>query len=183
MTLPEILDLAPYSEDYGLKTKIIGVRKAKPNIDLDAEGLIMHGSQADPYTIFKFGLVPQQSKDNPLDTEWQVCLGLNSKSKDITLQRDMARKNSAVKYSGKLSPHGVIYILSPDVKKTGGYTEFWDTGEEGRGYAWAKRPILPDMITAVVTTNLPRVAAAMLASGIIRPIYKLDGTAYKIEEL
>ncbi|MFH1055748.1 MAG: hypothetical protein V1744_06620 [Candidatus Altiarchaeota archaeon] len=184
MSLTDLVDVTQYARKYGLKREVIGLAKIiPPTIDLNLPGLIMHGSEADPYNILKYGLVPQQTDDNKIDREWQVCLGLNSKNQNITILKGLSRKNSAVKYSGYFSKKGIIYVIDDAVKKLPAYREFWDQGNEGRGYAWITQPIPPNMIKALITENVPLAAAAATATKTDKPILKPDGTCYQIKPL
>jgi len=182
MSSLDILNLGTYSERYKLPGKITTIRRIiPPPIDLGRGGLILHGSEADPYLILKYGLVPQQTDKNKIESEWQVCLGLNSNSGSLTIRKDLARKNSAIKYSGQFSLRGIVYIIADEVKRLPGYKEFWDEGVEGRGYAWVTQPILPKLITGLITENLPLAAAALLACQENKPVYRPDGSCYKVE--
>jgi hypothetical protein len=182
MAEPQILDVTAYAKEYSLKYGILCIRQVEPpGLDINAPGLIMHGSEGDPYTILKFGLAPQRTLKNSLEGEWQVCLGLSSKSKALDIKKDSSRKNSAVKYSGYFSPKGAVYVLDEQVKRHSGYNEFWETGQEPRGYAWTKDAIVSDLITAVITENIPKVAAAVAATRPDMLIYRPDGTCFSIE--
>jgi hypothetical protein len=183
MGMPQILDLTKYLKKYELKSAIAGLEISKPQLDLDKPGLTMHGSEADPYTILKYGLAPQQTKCNAIDNEWQICLGLNSKSPALTIRKSGARKNSAVKYAGHFSEEGIVYVVDEEVKNTPGYREYWDAGDEARGYAWITKPILPPLIAAIITENVELAAAAQTAAQTYRPTYKPDGTCYTIRPL
>ena len=177
----KLIDLNPYAKNYGLTDDKIALTEVTPPIDINRQGLIMHGSQVDPHMILKYGLAPQQTKTNSIDTDWQICLGLSSKDPHATLDKQLSRKNSAVKYAGYFSPNGMIYILNDEVKNMRGYTEFWDQGSEHRGYAWVTQPILSNLIDAVITTNMALAAAAMLAAQVDKLIYTPDGACYKMK--
>jgi hypothetical protein len=177
--IPEILDVTRYKRAYNLNAGIIGITKIDGFLlDLNEPGLILHGSEADPYSILKYGLIPHQNTKNSVDKDMIVCLGLNSKNPNLTLKNGLARKNSAVKYAGYFSPKGAAYVISEEVKKLKGYREFWDMGDEARGYAWVTQPIKPELITAVVTEDVTHAAAAIIATESIKPIYKPDGNGY-----
>ena len=179
----DVVDVSSYAKKYALESNILGLRQvADSRVDVNESGLLMHGSEKDPLSILKYGLVPQKTEDNLIDNEWQVCLGLNSSGSE-TIDRSMARKNSAVKYAGYFSPHGVVYVLSDDVKLADGYREFWDEGEDGRGYAWVSRPVSTKMITALITRNLALASAAVMSSGVDLRVYLPDGTCYQVEQL
>jgi len=180
----DVIDVSQYAKKYGLKWNIATIRKIEPpRIDINQPGLLMHGSEADPYSILKYGIVPQQSKDNTIDRDWQVCIGMNSKNPNIMLKRELARKNSAAKYCGYFSPTGIIYIIDENVKLLDGYVEFWDQGEDARGYAWVKHPIAPGLIVGLITENISLAAAAVLSTETQRPIFKPDGTCFLAEPL
>jgi hypothetical protein len=184
MDIPEVVDVSEYAKRFELKTNIVGIQTiSRPPIDINQPGLIMHGSEADPYTILKYGLVPQRTKQNDMEPDWQVCLGLNSKNPNLTLEKNMSRKNPAVKYAGNFSHRGVVYVIGKEVKDTPSYREFWDPGEDARGYAWVKHAIKADTIRALITGNIPLAAAATVATESKTPIYKPDGTCYKAETL
>jgi hypothetical protein len=184
MAVPEVLDVSKYQRAYGLKSAILGLSKLdKPPFDINRPGLILHGSEADPYTILKYGLAPQRTPRNNMEPEWQVCLGLSSKSRSLTLKADLSRKNSAVKYSGNFSPQGAVYVLKEGVRKLPGYTEFWDIGADARGYAWVKQAVVADLIEAVITENILPAAAALAATDPTKLLFKPDGTCYKVENL
>ncbi len=183
MAEPEILDITAYSKDYSLGKTLMIAKPAEPEVDINSPGLIMHGSEADPYTILNFGLVPQQTGKNSIECEWQVCLGLNAKGSRLTLRKDHTRKNAAVKYAGYFSRAGAAYIISDEIKGQKGYSEYWDQGEDARGYAWSPKAIKADHIIGVVTENVPLVAAAMAAAKRILPIYRPDGSCITVETL
>jgi hypothetical protein len=184
MPITEVLDVTGFKKKYDLPSGILGIAKVEePPIDINSPGLILHGSEADPITILKYGLAPQRTQRNDMENEWQICLGLNSKNKILTLKSGLSRKNSAVKYSGDFSPKGMVYVISDNVKKLPGYSEFWDIGAEARGYAWVKQAIIADLIEAVITKNIPKAAAAILATNPQKLIYKPDGTCYKVQNI
>jgi hypothetical protein len=177
--LPQIVDASDYRDAYRLKAGILGLDGIDgPRLDINEPGLILHGSEADPYSILRQGIIPHKTHDNKLETDVQVCLGLNSDDTTLTLAASQARKNSAVKYAGYFSPIGYVYVVSKEVKKLRGYREFWDSGRGARGYAWLPQPITPDLILAVVTKNVPRAAAAVLGAGRLKPVYTPQGTGY-----
>jgi hypothetical protein len=180
MVFTDLLDLGIYSQRYKLDRGFTGLTKIIENpIDLDAPGAIMHGSQRDPYTILKYGLAPQKTKSD-IDCEWQICIGLSASDRNLRISKHLAKKNSAIQYSGNFSTEGVVYLLDESIKKLPGYSEFWDKGEDGRGYGWLTTPLSTDYILAVITENIPLVAAAMLAAEKNKPIYKKDGTCYTL---
>jgi len=183
MAGPEILDITAYSKKYNLGKTLMIAKAMEPRVDINAPGLIMHGSEADPYTILNFGLVPQQTCRNKIECEWQVCLGLNAKCGRLTLKKDHTRKNAAVKYAGYFSETGAAYIISDEVRGHKGYNEYWEPGEDARGYAWSPQAIKADSIIGVVTENAPLVAAAMAAAKRILPIYRPDGSCVIVETL
>ena len=181
MEYPRILDVSAYRAVYGLDHIALMVRlDLEPGINLDEPGLMLHGSEADPLTILKYGLVPTKTS-KATDEDWQICIGLSSCSP--SLLNDMSRKNSAIQYSGNLSKDGCVYVISPKVKMMPGYTEYWDCGEDARGYAWVKEPIKPDFILALITKNIVRAAAAMMSSGRFVPVFDNKGVCYRISEL
>jgi hypothetical protein len=183
MDSPELVDVSQYAQKYNLKQSVLELNPVPPTIDLNQSGLLMHGSEADPYMILKYGLAPNKSEDNMLDGEWQVCLGLNSLNPDYTLEKDRSRKNSAVKYAGYFSPKGMVYVLSDEVKLLPNYSEYWDEGEDSRGYAWVRQPIPTHLIEAVVTNNLPLAAAVLMAAESDKCLFKPKGTCYRVKQL
>ena len=182
MVPPDIVDVSAYSGRYRLAVDVLGLTEVKPELDLNNPGLVMHGSEADPLTIIQYGLAPHKGEDNA-DGEWEVCLGLNSGDPGLTLNRDLARKNSAVKYAGYFSDKGLVYLVDDDVKLYPSYREYWDEGDGGRGYAWVTQPIPPHLIQAVVTKNISLAAAALTAAGDRKHVYLPNGTCYLIEQL
>lgn len=180
--MPDVLDVSMYAREYGLERNILGIKEVEAGLDVNQPGLVMHGSEKDPLTILRYGLVPQKTLQNPIDGQWQVCLGLSSDD-DTTLYKNLARKNSAVKYAGYFSGAGIVYVLDDGVKLLDGYREYWDEGEGSRGYAWVSHPISADMITALITKNLSLAAAAVLAAAPEKHVYTPDGTCYRVEQL
>jgi len=181
MNPPRLINLGAYVRRYGLSKPVVELVELPPEIDLNQPGLVMHGSESDPYTILRYGLMPQQARDNRLDCEWQVCLGLNSENPEFTLEKDLSRKNPAVKYAGYFSPKGMVYVLSDEVKLLPRYSEYWDGGEDSGGYAWVAQPIPAHLITAVVTRNVPLAAAALTAAEAGINIYRPNGTCYGLK--
>jgi len=183
MSSISVIDIGEYTKRYKLDTSMVGIERVHwPPIDIDEPGLLMHGSERDPYGILKFGLIPQKT-DKASDEDWQICLGLNAPSEDLKVEQDLSRKNSAIQYSGFFSKTGIVYILSEDVKELPGYREFMESGDSERGYAWLTEPILPDMIDAMITRNVKLVAAAMLAAGEFRPVFKPNGQCYSFTDV
>jgi len=183
MKLSEVIDVARYARKYSLHSEILGLYEVSEDlIDINQPGLIMHGSEADPLTILKYGLAPQRTKKNELESDWQVCLGISSKEPNTTLAKSLSMKNPAVKYAGNFSTEGIIYVLSVNVKNTPGYKEFWES-EQQRGYAWVPQAIVADQITALITENIPLAAAATLAAKTQKPIYKPNGNCYIAKDI
>lgn len=174
----DTIRVGEYGRRCGLKSALVGIKEIPAATDINAAGLIMHGSVADPYTILKFGLATQQTQKNTLEREWQICLGLSAKG--LTLKKDLARKNSAIKYANKFDQSGTVYLISEKVKRFQTYKEYWDTGEYGRGYAWLNEPIKAELITGIITENMAQAAAAIAATDPEKPLYRPDGRCYRI---
>jgi hypothetical protein len=178
-----ILDLTDYKERYGLS---LGIAEAfpvdNPALDIERPGLMMHGSEADPYPILLYGLIPQSIRGQ-LDDEWQVCIGLNAKDWGMSVNAHHARKNSAIKYAGYFSDKGIIYVLDDSVRATPGFREYWDNGSDGRGYAWVKTPIKSENIMALITENIGLAAAALIAANRDLHIYRPDGRCIRVKRL
>jgi len=184
--MPEkrLIDMGKYTRIYDLSDNFaVLISKDTLSIDINKTGVLMHGSEHDPYSILKHGLLPHVTKysDN-LKSDSQICMCLNSDSTKYSIDVDGKRKNSAVKYAGFFSESGGIYILSERVKKLRTYKERWDDlGTYKIGYAWVDQPIPRSMIIGVITKNLPLIAAVMTKLQIDIPIFTPDGREYQLK--
>jgi len=176
----DTIRVGEYGRRCGLRSALVGIKETPAAADINAAGLMMHGSVADPYTILKFGLATQQTLKNSLEREWQICLGLSAKGPGLTVKKDLARKNSAIKYADNFERSGTVYLISDKVKRSPTYKEYWDTGESGRGYAWLNEAIKAEYITGIITEDLTQAAAAIAATDPEKPLYRPDGRCYKV---
>ena len=176
----DTIRVGEYGRRCGLKSALVGIKEIPAAADINAAGLIMHGSVADPYTILKFGLATQQTSKNALEREWQICLGLSAKGPGLTVKKELARKNSAIKYADNFAQSGTVYLISEKVKRFQTYKEYWDAGEYGRGYAWLNEPIKAELITGIINKDLAQAAAAIAATDPEKPLYRPDGRCYRV---
>jgi hypothetical protein len=178
----KLLKLGEYARQYKLPVDSIAIEQTQPALDINKPELLMHGSTKDPYSILKCGLIPQETKYfKQFKSKPQVCMGLNNTHSQHTIQANGGVKNTAVKYADYFSKNGVIYVISDRIKKAPTYVETWeDRLSYKRGNATVMKPISPACITAVITKNLSKTAAAMLKANRRLPIYTPDGTEHNI---
>jgi hypothetical protein len=178
-----LLEFGPYQAHYKLLLDSVTIEAVPPAMDINKPGLLMHGSESEPYFILKFGLFSRETlyfKD--FKSMPQICMGLNNTNKDHTIQANGSVKNTSVKYSNYFAKDGIIYILSDEVKKFITYREEWeDHGTYRRGIASISEPVASDLILGVITTNLPKIMAALTKARRKLPVYTPDGTEYRIK--
>ena len=180
--MKKLLEFGEYTALYKLPVEAVTIEAVEPELDINKPGLLMHGSVIDPYLILKSGL---ESRETQYFKEFkslpQICMGLNSTNRSHTLEANGSVKNAAVKYAQYFSKDGMVYLLSDEVKDFITYGEqIDDYGDYQRGNASVTEPIDGDLITGIITKNLPKAMAALLKSRRNLPVYMPDGTEYRM---